>query len=354
MVAGGAGYIGSHVAEALLREGISVLIVDNLSTGHQSAVDELRTRYHRDQGPQLNFAQLDVRDTASLARVMGDNHVVAVIHLCADSLVGESMRQPLKYFDNNVGGAISLLKAMQQVGVRALVFSSSAAVYGIQEQMPISETAETRPINPYGLTKLQMEQIILWQTAATPLHAVSLRYFNVAGASRTSKIGEAHSPETHLIPNILMTLLPTSGAAATPAEPLKVFGSDYPTRDGTCVRDYVDVQDLADAHLLTLKIVLSRCGLLGSDPAAQHAAQHVPGSFEIFNIGSESGYTVMEVIQETEQATGLHVPVEIVDRRPGDPPALVASSSKIRSVGWAPEHDLADTVLSACHWHSGE
>lgn len=319
LVAGGAGYIGSHTVRELVKSGEDVVVADSLVTGHRQAVD-----------PKAHFYEGDVRDKAFLDRVFSNEpDITGVIHFAAFSLVGESMSDPLKYYDNNLGGAISLLEAMTRHGVSSIVFSSSAAVYGEPERVPILETDAVSPTNAYGETKLAMEGLFKWLSRAAGLRYVSLRYFNACGADAAGDIGEAHSPETHLIPIILQ-------AALGQRDCLTVFGDDYPTPDGTCIRDYIHVSDLAAAHVLALRYL--RGG----------------GASEIFNLGCGSGFSVLEMLEASRRITGSPIPARIAPRRSGDPARLVASSEKAaRILGWRPRLSDPETVIaSAWKWHS--
>ncbi len=311
-VTGGAGYVGSVVAQRLVADGHEVVVVDNLSTGHRDAIPS-----------GCRFVEGDVRDDATLAGTI-DASVDAVLHFAASSVVGESVQRPLEYFDNNVGGSLQVLRAMGRAGVRRFVFSSTAAVYGTPAALPIEETATCQPENPYGRSKLMVERVLEASRAAGKLDYVALRYFNAGGASGT--LGEDHRPESHLIPIVLDAALGTRASVT-------VFGGDYPTRDGTCLRDYVHVVDLADAHVRALD-ALAR-GFGGA-----------------LNLGSESGFTVLEVIHETERVTGRPVRREVGPRRPGDPPALVASSRLAREVlGWTPRASALESIIaSALEW----
>jgi UDP-glucose 4-epimerase len=313
LVTGGAGYIGSVVVEQLLKHGHQAVVFDNLSKGHRAAVT-----------PEAVFLQADLLDSDAVIRALESHKIEAVIHMAAESLVGESMSDPLKYFGNNVGAANSLLKAMLKVGVKKIVLSSTAATYGAPETMPITEDTPQRPTNPYGESKLMIEKMLRWCDEAYGLHYVSLRYFNAAGA--TERCGEDHEPETHLIPNVLRV-------AAGKSEHVNVFGEDYPTPDGTCVRDYVHVIDLADAHILALNVMERRS--------------------EIYNLGYGSGYSVAEVVEMARQVTGRRIPTEAASRRAGDPPVLIASPDKImRDLGWNPRHSELDRIIeSAWRWH---
>ena len=313
LVTGGAGYIGSVINEELLNGGHDVTVFDNLSKGHRAAVDT-----------RARFVEGDISDTALVTSTLKENRIEAVIHMAADSLVGESVEQPEKYYQNNVVKGLKLLDAMRDRNVHKLVFSSTAAVYGEPGKQPIGESDPTRPTNPYGETKLAFEQALRSQADAYGLRFASLRYFNAAGASE--QFGEAHDPETHLIPLVLQA---ANGRRAE----VQIFGDDYPTRDGTCVRDYVHVIDLARAHVLAL-------GVLNQGSA-------------IYNLGcGGDGYTVQQVIDTAREVTGREVKTSIVPRRAGDPAILIASSEKVlRELGWKPEfQDLRLIVRSAWDW----
>lgn len=316
LLCGGAGYIGSHMARHLARQGVQVTVLDNLSTGHREAV----------QWGEL--IEADLLDKAALERAFAGRRFDAVMHFCALSVVGESMTAPYAYYQNNVTGTLHLLEAMQRHGVQRLVFSSTAAVYGQPQSALIDEEHPKAPINPYGASKLMVERVLADAATAYGLRSAALRYFNAAGASSDGSLGESHHPETHLIPNMLRAVLGTGPA-------LKVFGDDYPTPDGTCVRDYVHVEDLARAHLLAL-------GYLD-----QHAGAHA------FNLGSGRGYSVREVLAAAERVTGRAVPHAMAPRRAGDPAVLVASSDKARrELGWQPMYgELTEMVASAWRWH---
>jgi UDP-glucose 4-epimerase len=311
LVTGGAGYIGSVVSEELIRCDHQVVVLDNLYKGHRAAVAR-----------GAAFVKTDLMNTDALRQTLADNHIEAVIHMAADSLVGESMLNPSKFYLNNVSAGLSLLEAMKDCGVKKLVFSSTAAVYGNPVKQPIEETDETNPTNPYGESKLAFERALQWFGHAYGLRYVSLRYFNAAGA--TQEHGELHQPESHLIPILLQV-------AAGKLKFAEIYGDDYPTRDGTCVRDYIHVVDLAQAHILGLDTERSA----------------------IYNLGcGGEGYTVREVVDIVREVTGVDIPVRIAPRRPGDPAILTASSEKIRrELGWAPEmHDLHKIVASAWSW----
>jgi UDP-glucose 4-epimerase len=311
LVTGGAGYIGSVVSARLLEAGHEVTVLDDLSTGHADAVPD---------GAKF------VRGTlkADAAPLMRDAGFEAVLHFAAKSLVAESVANPELYWSNNLGGTLALLEAMRSSGTRSIVFSSTAAVYGEPESNPIPETAPTRPINPYGQTKLAVDTTLTEFARMYGFGAVSLRYFNVAGAYVTpsgQRLGERHNPESHLIPNVL--------AGAEKHTAVMIFGDDYPTPDGTCVRDYIHVSDLADAHLKAL----------GGSEAGQH---------QIFNLGNGAGSSVMQVVEVCRSVTGADIPVEISQRRPGDPAVLVASASKLqRELGWRASKDLTAMVADA-------
>ena len=317
LVCGGAGYIGSHAVHALIEKGEQVVVVDNLQTGHRDALN-----------PKAKFYEGDIRDASVLDKIFTENKVEAVIHFAANSLVGESMEKPLLYFNNNVYGMQVLLEAMVRHGVDKIVFSSTAAVYGEPKRMPIHEDDETCPTNTYGETKLTMEKMMKWVSRADGVRYVSLRYFNAAGALPDGSIGEDHATETHLIPLILQ--VPTGRR-----DHITVFGDDYPTPDGTCLRDYIHVVDLADAHVLALEYL--RKG----------------GASDIFNLGNGQGFSVKEMIAAAEKATGRSIKVEIGARRAGDPAQLIASSEKARSVlGWKPQFtDVEQVIGTAWRWH---
>ncbi len=316
LVCGGAGYIGSHMAKWLAAHGVEPVVLDNLSTGHREAV-----RF----GP---LVEADLLDPASLDAAFAAGPFEAVMHFCARSLVGESVQQPLAYYQNNVAGTLNLLQAMQRHGVDRIVFSSTAAVFGEPVAATIDEDHPKTPINPYGASKLMVERVLADAAQAYGLRSVTLRYFNAAGASADGDIGEAHTPETHLIPNVLR-------AAVGDGSRLKVFGDDWPTPDGTCVRDYIHVDDLAQAHWLAL------------DHMAAHGGAHA------FNLGNGRGFSVREVIAAAEAASGRTVAFDIAPRRAGDPAVLVAASDRAREVlGWSPRHaDLAEIIDSAWRWH---
>lgn len=317
LVLGGAGYIGSHTVYALIEKGVDVVVIDNLETGHIEAVHE-----------KARFYKGDIRDRAFVDSVLDKEKIDAVIHFAANSLVGESMVNPLKYYDNNVNGTKVLLQSMVAHGLDKIVFSSTAATYGEPEKVPILETDRTEPTNTYGETKLVMEKMFKWTDRAHGLKYVSLRYFNACGAHVSGKIGEAHSPETHLIPLILQVPLGQR-------EYISIFGDDYDTSDGTCIRDYIHVTDLAQAHILAVDYLMK-----GNES-------------NIFNLGNGVGFTVKEVIDTARKVTGHEIPARIAERRAGDPARLIASSDKARQVLlWKPEHaDLEEIISTAWNWH---
>jgi len=310
LVTGGAGYIGSVVAAQLIAAGHEVTVLDDLSTGFADAVPAGAT-----------FVKGTLRDCA--AEVLSDG-IEAVLHFAAKSLVGESVADPAKYWSNNLGGTITLLEAMREIGVRTIVFSSTAAVYGEPERTPIEETDPTRPTSPYGASKLAVDTTLTEYARLYGFGAVSLRYFNVAGAQRAADgtwLGERHHPETHLIPNVL--------ASVTEGRRTQIFGEDYPTPDGTCIRDYIHVADLADAHLRALG-----------------ASQ--PGRHRIYNLGNGAGFSVREVIEVCQEVTGAEIHTEVAPRRAGDPAVLVASSAKIQAdLGWRATRDLRAMAADA-------
>lgn len=323
LVTGGAGYIGSVMVETLLEHGYAVVAFDNLSHGHRDAVH-----------PAAHFVVGDVGDEELVGRVLRINEVSGVIHMAAFIEVGESMREPRRYLDNNFVRPLALLEAMRAAGVNRFVLSSTAAVYGAPESTPIPETAAARPLNPYGLSKLALEQMLAWSAVARGLRYAALRYFNAAGA--TPLCGERHEPESHLIPLIL-------AVAAGERESIAVFGRDYDTPDGTCVRDYIHVRDLAEAHVIALRRL--------AEPASSVAAGSPNPADHAYNLGNGRGFSVREVIAAAERVCGRKIPVQDSPRRPGDPPRLVASSEKMMAAGWRPRHaDLEEIVASAWHW----
>ncbi|MBD2844906.1 UDP-glucose 4-epimerase GalE [Paenibacillus sp. IB182496] len=316
LVTGGAGYIGSHTVAALLERGEEIVVVDNMQQGHPQAV----------LGGKLYEG--DLRDEAFLNQVFEENEIDAVIHFAANSLVGESMQQPGKYYHNNVYGTLCLLEQMNKHGVRRIVFSSTAATYGEPEQVPIREEDRTLPTNAYGETKLAMEKMMRWFDVAHGIKFVSLRYFNAAGAHAGGRIGEDHRPETHLIPIVLQ-------AALGQRPHISLFGDDYDTPDGSCVRDYIHVSDLADAHVLAVQRLRG-----GADSA-------------VYNLGNGRGFSVKEVVELAREVTGCEIPVRVEARRAGDPAVLVAASERARSeLGWQPARaGLREIIASAWAWH---
>lgn len=318
MVLGGAGYIGSHTVYALIEQGMDVVVVDNLETGHIEAV-------HKD----ARFYQGDIRNREFIDSVFDKEHIDAVIHFAANSLVGESMTDPLKYYDNNVNGTKVLLQSMVAHNIKKIVFSSTAATYGEPDRVPILETDRTEPTNTYGETKLSMEKMFKWTDVAHGVKYVSLRYFNACGAHESGQIGEAHSPETHLIPLVLQVPLGQR-------EAINIYGDDYPTEDGTCIRDYIHVTDLAQAHILAVEYLMK-----GNDS-------------NVFNLGNGVGFSVKEVVEVARKVTGHAIPAVITERRAGDPARLIASSEKAREVlKWNPQHaKLEEIISSAWKWHS--
>lgn len=317
LVLGGAGYIGSHTALELVKAGNEVVIADNLVTGYRKAIPE-----------GAKFYEGDLRDFDFLNKLFQQEKIDAVIHFAAYSLVGESVTNPLKYYDNNLYGTKVLLEAMVKNNVGKIVFSSTAATYGEPENIPILETDRTCPTNPYGETKLAMEKMFKWTAEAHGLRYVSLRYFNACGADESSIINEAHNPESHLIPLILQV---PNGKRET----ISIYGTDYDTPDGTCIRDYIHVTDLAQAHILAVQYLNNG------------------GKSDIFNLGNGVGYSVREVIETARKVTGHPIPATETSRRAGDPARLVASSEKAKSVlGWKPVHDsLEEIIASAWNWH---
>lgn len=319
LVLGGAGYIGSHTVYELIDAGNEVVIIDNLETGHMKAIH-----------PQAKFYKGDLRDRAFVDSVLDtEKNIDAVIHFAANSLVGESMVNPLKYYDNNLCGTKVMLESLVAHGIDKVVFSSTAATYGEPQSIPIVETDPTRPTNCYGETKLSMERMFYWTGVAHNLRFVSLRYFNACGAHISGQIGEDHNPETHLIPLILQ-------AASGKRDHISIFGTDYDTVDGTCVRDYIHVTDLAQAHILAVRYLMDG------------------NKSDIFNLGNGVGFTVRQVIDEARKVTGADIKVVEEGRRAGDPATLIASSDKAKSVlGWKPEYaDLSKIIETAWKWHS--
>jgi UDP-glucose 4-epimerase len=317
LVLGGAGYIGSHTAYELIDKGNDVVIVDNLETGYKQALH-----------PKARFYQGDIRNREFIDSVFDKEKIDAVIHFAANSLVGESMENPLKYYDNNVYGTKVLLESMVAHNINKIVFSSTAATYGEPERIPILETDKTEPTNTYGETKLSMEKMFKWTDKAHGIRYVSLRYFNACGAHKSGEIGEAHNPESHLIPLILQ--VPNQKREA-----INIYGDDYDTKDGTCIRDYIHVTDLAMAHILAVKYLME-----GNES-------------NIFNLGNGIGFTVKEVIEAARKVTGSTIPAVVSPRRAGDPAKLIASSEKAKNIlGWKPQfEDIEEIIASAWKWH---
>ena len=317
LVCGGAGYVGSHTVAELIARGYETIVADNLEKGHRDAI-----------WPGALFYKGDLRDGEFLATVFENHKINSVIHFAGYSLVPESVENPVKYYENNVCGALTLLKAMMKANIYHIVFSSTAAVYGEPTNIPILETDPTSPINPYGETKLTVEKTLKWFDNAYGMKYAALRYFNVAGAHPSGMIGEDHRPETHLIPRVLQTAL-----GKIPA--LKIYGDDYPTHDGTCVRDYIHATDLADAHILALNKILDKNKSL------------------TFNLGNGKGFSNKEIVETAGIITGKSIPTEREARRSGDPPVLIASSDKIiKELNWQPRYNTLDQIIAtAWEWH---
>lgn len=316
LVTGGAGYIGSHAVKMLLDQNHQVTVIDNLSTGYKKAVDNRAT-----------FYQTDIMNKEEVVTILKENNIQTIIHFAAFSLVGESMDNPLKYYNNNVYGTQRLLEAMVEASVSNIVFSSTAAVYGFKETMPITEDMLETPINTYGETKLAMEKMMSWAEQAHGIKYISLRYFNVAGAHHTGSIGEAHNPETHLIPLILQ--VPNNKR-----EKIYIFGNDYQTNDGTCIRDYIHIEDLINAHI----------------KAMNHLQK--TNKSDVFNLGSGEGFSVLEMIEAARKVTNHNIPSELSDRRKGDPDILIASNKKAKEIlKWEPTKTLEEIIESAWKFH---
>ncbi|PEM81667.1 UDP-glucose 4-epimerase GalE [Bacillus toyonensis] len=318
LVLGGAGYIGSHAVNQLITNGYDVAVIDNLLTGHIESLHE-----------KARFYKGDIRDKKFMCKVFSqEKNIEGLMHFAAFSLVGESMEEPLKYFNNNVYGTQITLEVMREFGVKYIVFSSTAATLGIPEEIPIKETTPTKPINPYGQSKLMMEQMMKWQSEASDMNYVALRYFNVAGAKEDGSIGEAHNHETHLIPIILQVALGQR-------DELIIYGDDYNTPDGTNIRDYIQVIDLIDAHIKALEYL------------------KVGGKSDVFNLGSAQGFSNKEMLKAAREVTGHPIPAKIGPRRPGDPDVLIASSAKAKEVlGWEPKYtSIKDIIATAWKWH---
>lgn len=318
LVTGGAGYIGSHAVCQLLAAGHQVVVLDNLSYGHREAIPG-----------NIPFYELDIFETDRIEKILREHQIEAVMHFAALISVGESVEKPLLYYRNNTAGAIRLLEAMERAGVKRFVFSSTAATYGEPEETPIYETTKQAPINPYGRSKWFVEQILRDIADADPSFGfIAFRYFNVAGAAEDAHIGEDHQPETHLIPLVLF-------AAMGKREKITVFGTDYPTPDGTCIRDYVHVDDLVAAHILGIEALQD-------------------GDARFYNLGIGHGYSVKEILDASEKATGKRIPTVYGDRREGDPARLYADSEKVqKELGWKPRHtDVEEVIASAWRWHT--
>lgn len=317
LVCGGAGYIGSHTVYKLIEQGKDVVIVDNLQSGHMGAVN-----------PKAKFYKGDIRDASILDKIFTENNIESVMHFAANSLVGESMEKPLLYFNNNVYGMQILLESMVKHNIKNIVFSSTAAVYGEPKRIPILEDDETNPTNTYGETKLTMEKMMKWCNKAYGINYVALRYFNVAGSLGDGTLGEDHNPETHLIPLILQVPLKKR-------EFISIYGTDYPTPDGTCLRDYIHVLDLADAHIKAVEYLEAGNGC------------------NVFNLGNGIGFSVKEMIEAAKEATGQDIKVVLGDRRAGDPAQLIASSEKANKIlGWTPKFtDVKDIIKDAWAFH---
>ncbi|MEB3224516.1 MAG: UDP-glucose 4-epimerase GalE [Synechococcus sp.] len=319
LVTGGAGYIGSQTVLSLQRRGYRVIVLDNLVYGHRDLVESVL---------QTELIVGDTGDRLLLDQIFTDHKIDAVMHFAAYAYVGESVTAPAKYYRNNVVGTLTLLEAMLAAGVKQFVFSSTCATYGEPTEIPIPENHPQNPINPYGMSKLMVEKILWDFDRAYDLRSVMFRYFNAAGADPEGNLGEDHNPETHLIPLILL-------AALGKREHISIFGTDYPTPDGTCIRDYIHVSDLADAHVLGLEYLLNG------------------GQTDAFNLGNGNGFSVQEVIEAARKITARNIKAIATDRRPGDPPSLVGSSAKARSIlGWQPQYADLDVILQhAWHWH---
>ena len=318
LVCGGAGYIGSHTVYKLIEQGKDVVIIDNLQSGHIGAVH-----------PKAKFYKGDIRDASILDKIFTENKIESIVHFAANSLVGESMEKPLLYFNNNVYGMQILLESMVKHNIKNIVFSSTAAVYAEPKRVPILEDDETNPANTYGETKLTMEKMMKWCNKAYGINYVALRYFNVAGSLGDGSIGEDHNPETHLIPLILQVPLKKR-------EFISVYGTDYPTPDGTCIRDYIHVLDLADAHIKAVEYL------------------EAGNESNIFNLGNGVGFSVKEMIEAAKEATGKEIKVVLGDRRAGDPAQLIASSEKANKIlGWTPKFtDVKDIIKDAWAFHT--
>lgn len=319
LVTGGAGYIGSHSVLTLQKAGYEVIVLDNLVYGHQDLVEKVL---------KVKLIVGSTCDRALLQEIFANHQIDAVMHFAAYAYVGESVTQPAKYYDNNVVGTLTLLEAMLEANINKFVFSSTCATYGVPDAVPITEDQSQNPINPYGATKLMVERILHDFNQAYDFRSVCLRYFNAAGADPEGNLGEDHNPETHLIPLVLQTALGHR-------ESVSIFGTDYDTPDGSCIRDYIHVLDIAQAHILALKYLIDH------------------GATDVFNLGNGSGFSVKEVIETARKITGKEIKAELSDRRPGDPPSLVGSSAKAKKIlGWQPAYSNLDDIIShAWQWH---
>ncbi len=317
-ILGGAGYIGSHCTKMMCDNGYDVIVIDNLSTGYRQAVDN-----------RAKFFECDIKNEEKLTNILIEEDIKGILHFAALSLVAASMKEPLEYFNNNVYGTEVVLRAMNNANIKHIVFSSTAATFGSHDVMPITEEYTQKPTNAYGETKLSMERMMKWADVAHGIKSITLRYFNVAGAHECGLIGEAHNPETHLIPLILQV---PNGIR----EFISIFGTDYDTHDGTCVRDYIHVEDLINAHILALEYVIKT------------------NESNDFNLGSGEGYTVLEMVEAARRVTGHPIPTKIEDRRPGDPDKLIASSKKIEQIlGWTRKYETVEKIIeSAWKFHS--
>ena len=319
LVTGGAGYIGSHTVLSLQKKGYNVIVLDNLVYGHAELIKDI---------PNVKLIIGDINDATTLEKVFKNHNIEAVIHFAAYAYVGESVTDPNKYYRNNVVGTLTLLETMLKAGITKIVFSSTCATYGIPKILPIPESHPQVPINPYGMSKLMVEKILKDFDQAYGLKSVIFRYFNAAGADPHNQLGEDHHPETHLIPLVLL-------AALGQRDAVSIFGTDYPTPDGTCIRDYIHVSDLADAHILGLEYLLSE------------------NESNVFNLGNGQGFSIKDVIQTAKEITGKSIPIKFSDRRPGDPAILVGSSEKAKQIlGWNPQYSsLYEMITHAWRWH---
>jgi UDP-glucose 4-epimerase len=337
LVTGGCGYIGTHTVVNLLENGFMPIVIDDLSSGHIEAINLINEHYPFN--PELTIKKLnhksaafykgDFSDIKLIEKIVKEHNIKGVIHFAAHSLVGQSMEKPLKYYENNISKSIALLKFLKEFGIKIFIFSSSAAVYGNSQNIPIEENSALNPINPYGFSKFAIERVLEDMNAAYGFKYVSLRYFNAAGAHPSGIIGEDHNPETHLVPNVLKSIVKGENKAF-------VYGKDYPTDDGTAIRDYIHVCDLASAHTLSLKYLF----------------ENRSGNSKIYNLGCETGYSVIEILKKIESITGNLLNIEFTNRRKGDPAVLVASSKKIqKELGFKFKYSIDDIISSAWKWH---